>query len=405
LSNALRFRLAAPALLLAALWLPSTAFAQSPFFGARQTGMGGAATAAVDDGMALWINPAGLAREPRPDVELFGSGVASDGGDFRDAAMNLSGTDLAAAAQDPQDLLNVIAGLGALAEPGTGVVGSGAVGAGFSWSGLAIGIDDTAYAGVYPSVDLTHIQQGTNPATSILYNDTAVRSAGLQAREARLGVSHGFFQKVLLLGVTLRYVEGRTTYTSQSVFDVDFGNPMSVARNALSGNPVDTGRFTFDAGAMVNLLGFARVGIVSTSITQPSFAVAQDPSNPELDGAPESLTLPRTLRAGAAAQPLNGLTLSVDGDLIRTDTLVPGGQSQQLSTGLEVRLPLFVIRGGAFYDFAAVDPHWAFSAGFGVELPWLSVSGAVVLSTYQGLSLSSANQRDVGAALSGRARF
>ncbi len=405
MSNALRIRLAAPALFLAALWLPSAARAQNPFFGARQTGMGGAATAAVDDGMALWINPAGLAREPRPDLELFGSAVATDDGNFRDAAANLSGTNLAAAAQDPQELLNLVAGLGALAQPGTGVTGSGAVGVGFSWSGLAVGIDDTAYAGVYPNVDLTHIQPGAGPATSILFNDTAVRSAGLQAREARLGISRGFFQKVLLLGVTLRYVDGRTTYTSQSVFDVDFGNPMSVARKALSGNPVDTGRFTFDAGAMVNLLDVARVGIVSTSITQPSFAVAQDPSNPELDGAPESLTLPRTLRAGASAQPLRGLTLSVDGDLIRTGTLVPGGQSQQLSTGLEVRLPLFVIRGGAFYDFAALDPHWAFSAGFGLELPWLSVSGAVVLSTYEGLSLSSANQRDVGAALSGRVRF
>ena len=102
---------------------------------------------------------------------------------------------------------------------------------------------------------------------------------------------------------------------------------------------------------------------------------------------------------------LSVFTLAVDGDLIRTDTLVPGAQSQQLSTGLEFRLPLFAIRAGAFYDFAALDPHWAYSAGFGVYLPWFSVSGAVVLSTYQGLSLASANQRDIGAAIGGRFRF
>ena len=84
---------------------------------------------------------------------------------------------------------------------------------------------------------------------------------------------------------------------------------------------------------------------------------------------------------------------------------MPGAESQQLSTGLEFRLPLFAIRAGAFYDFAALDPHWAYSAGFGLHLPFLSISGAIVLSTYQGLSLASANQRDIGAALGGRFRF
>lgn len=397
-------RLTRLVLSLAALLLPWAARGQSPFFGSRATGMAGAATAAVEDGMALWINPAALSREPRADLELYGSAVASDRGEFLGEVADLAGTDLAAIAGNPSEILGLIGGLGGLTEPGTGVAGSGSAGLGFALSGFALGIDDTFYAGVYPNVDLTHIQPGNDPATGIRFNETSVRSAGLQAREVRLGLSHGFLQKILLLGVTLRYVNGRTTYTNQSVFDVDFGNPMSVARNALTGNPEDTGRFTFDAGAMVNILGVARVGVVSTAITEPSFPVQQNPANPELDGAPESLTLPRTLRAGGAVD-LGVFTLAVDGDLIRTDTLVPGAESQQLSTGLEFRLPLFAIRAGAFYDFAALDPHWAYSAGFGLHLPFLSVSGAIVLSTYQGLSLASANQRDIGAALGGRFRF
>lgn len=399
-----RTRLAFLALSLVALSLPSSARGQNPFFGSRATGMAGAATAAVEDGMALWINPAALAREPRMDLELYGGAVASDRGEFLSGVGALAGTDLSSIAGNPSEILGVIGGLGGLTEPGTGVAGSGSAGLSFAWSGYALGIDDTFYAGVYPNVDLTHIQPGSDPSTSIRFNETSVRSAGLQAREVRLGLSHGFLEKVLLLGVTLRYVNGRTTYTNQSVFDVDFGNPMSVAREALTGNPLDTGRFTFDAGGMVNVLGVARVGVVSTAITQPSFPVQQDPANPELAGAPESLTLPRTLRAGAAVD-LTVFTLAVDGDLIRTNTLVPGSQSQQLSTGLEIRLPLFALRAGAFYDFAALDPHWAYSAGFGVHLPFLSISGAVVLSTYQGLSLASANQRDIGAALGGRFRF
>jgi len=393
------------ALALAALLAPALCGAQTPFYGSRATGMGGAATSAVQDGMSLWINPAGLARDPRMDAELYGGAVASDEGRFLDEVHGLSGADLESLAGHPQDLPAVVGALGNLAEPGTGVVGSGSAGLGFSWSSLAIGIDDTAYAGVYPHVDLTHIQPGSDPSTGVRFNETAVRSAGLQAREVRLGLSHAFLQKLLMLGVTLRYVNGRTTYLNESVFAVDFGNPISVARQALTSNPLDSNRFTFDAGAMVNVLGVARVGIVSTAITQPTFPVQQNPADPELAGAPASLTLPRTLRAGASVTAIGVVTLALDGDLIRTPTLIPGGHSQQLSTGLEVRLPLFALRAGAFYDFAALDPHWAYSAGFGIDLPFISLGGAVVLSTYQGLSLASTNQRDVGAALSGRFRF
>jgi hypothetical protein len=388
-----------------ALSLASPARAQSPFFGPRATGMAGAMTAAVDDGMALWINPAGLARDVRLDVELYGSAVATDEGQFRSLVNGLSASDLTSAAENPTEALGIVARLGSLTEPGTGVVGSGSAGLGVSWKGFAVGIDDTAYAGVYPHVDLTHIQPGSDPATSILFNETAVRSAGLQAREARLGLSTGLLGKLLLVGVTLRFINGRTTYLSQSVFDVDYGNPMSVARQALTSNPEDTTRFTLDAGAMFDVLGVARVGLVSTAMTQPSFPVQQAAANPELAGAPASLTLPRTLRAGAEATVIGIVTIAMDGDLIRTATLVPGGYSQQLSTGVEVRLPLFALRAGAFYDFAALDPHWAFSAGFGLTLPVVSVSGAIVLSTYQGLSLASANQRNIGASLGGRVRF
>ena len=135
------------------LFLPPPA-PSTPFFGSRATGMAGAATAAVEDGMALWINPAALAREPRADLELFGGAVASDRGEFLGQVADLAGTDLAAIAGNPSEILGLIAGLGGLTEPGTGVAGSGSAGLGFALSGFALGIDDTFYAGVYPNVDL-----------------------------------------------------------------------------------------------------------------------------------------------------------------------------------------------------------------------------------------------------------
>jgi hypothetical protein len=367
--------------------------------------MGGAATAVADDGTALWTNPAGLARDPRTDLDLFGGAVATDRGGLRAAAASLSGLDLPTLAGDPSAILPVLGELSRLSSSGASVVGSGAAGLVFGWSGLALGIGDVVYSGVYPNVDLTHILPGDDPSTGIRFNETAVRSAGLEGREVRLGLSKAFLQRALLVGVTGRYIMGRTYYLSQSVFDLDLGNPLSVARQALQDNARDSSGFAVDAGAMLNILGKLRIAMVSTSINEPSFAVKQDPSNPQLAGAPESLKLPRTLRAGAAFEPIGALTIAVDGDLIRSDTLVPGGKSQQICAGVEVRLPLFAIRAGAFRDVAAPDPHWAYSAGFGLGLPWLSVNGSIVLSTYHGLSLASANQRDIGAALDARFRF
>jgi hypothetical protein len=156
---------------------------------------------------------------------------------------------------------------------------------------------------------------------------------------------------------------------------------------------------------MVNILGKVRVGLVSTAINEPEFDVARDPTRPSLIGAPPTMRLPRTLRAGIAAQPIGPITIAADYDLRETDTLLPGGRSRQFSFGAEVRLPIFALRGGVFRDSAAPDAHWAYSGGIGLGLKSLSVNAAVVFSSQGGLSLSSTNRRDIGAALDARVRF
>ncbi len=145
---------------LAALLLAPTAHAQTPFVGPRAAGMAGASVAVADDGTALWTNPAGLARAPRTDLDLFGGAVATDRGNFRELAGALSGLDLPSIVGDPAAVLDVVSDLARLAQPGVGIVGSGTAGLVFGWNGLALGIGDTAYAGVYPNVDLVHILPG-----------------------------------------------------------------------------------------------------------------------------------------------------------------------------------------------------------------------------------------------------
>jgi hypothetical protein len=369
--------------------------------------MGGAAVAVSDDGSALWTNPAGFARDPRLDAEILAGGVATNRNEFTSIVDRLSAIDLVRlrAGLDQDRIPGAVADLKSLARPGTGVVASGVAGAVFGKSGWAFGIGDLAFAGVSPAIDLVHVLPGNDPATGFVNNTSAASFAGLEAREARLSYATSFFAKALLVGATARYIQGRTYFVRQTVFDVSSSDPAALARDALRENGRDTSKVAFDAGAMVNILGKVRVGLVSTAINEPEFGVARDPARPSLVGAPEALRLPRTLRAGVAAAPIGLLTVAADYDLRATDTLVPGGRSRQFSFGAELKLPLFAIRAGTFRDSEAPDPHWAYSAGFGLGLKMLSVNAAIVFSSEGGLSLSSTNRRDVGASLDARFRF
>ena len=394
-------------LVLASVAFASAALAQAPFVGPRAAGMGGAAVAVSDDGSALWTNPAGFARDPRLDAEILAGGVATNRNEFTSLVDRLSAIDLVRlrAGLDQDRIPGAVADLKTLARPGTGVVASGVAGAVFGKSGWAFGIGDLAFAGVSPTVDLVHVLPGNDPATGFVNNGSAVSFAGLEAREARLSYATSFFAKALLVGATARYIQGRTYFVRQAVFDVSSSDPAALARDALRENGRDTSRVAFDAGAMVNILGKVRVGLVSTAINEPEFDVARDPLRPSLAGAPATLRLPRTLRAGVAAAPIGLLTVAADYDLRATDTLLPGGKSRQFSFGAELKLPLFAIRAGTFRDSEAPDPHWAYSAGFGLGLKMLSVNAAIVFSSEGGLSLSSTNRRDVGASLDARFRF
>ena len=395
------------AVVLATLGFSSAALAQSPFVGARAAGMAGAAVAVSDDGSALWTNPAGFARDPRLDAEILAGGVATNRNEFTSIVDSLSSIDFARlrAGMDLDRIPGAVADLKTLAQPGTGVVASGVAGVVFGKGGWALGIGDLAYAGVYPTIDLVHVLPGNDPATAFVNNTSAASFAGLEAREARLSYATSFFAKALLVGATARYIQGRTYFVREDIFAVADSDPAALARKAFKENGRDTSNVAFDVGAMVNILGKVRVGLVSTAINEPEFDVAHDPANPSLIGAPATLRLPRTLRAGIAVEPVGLLTVAADYDLRATDTLVPGGQSRQFSFGAELKLPLFAIRAGTFRDSEAPDPHWAYSAGFGLGLKMLSVNAAIVFSSEGGLSLSSTNRRDVGAALDARLRF
>jgi hypothetical protein len=383
--------------------LSASLVAQQPFIGPRAAGMGGAQTAVANDTTALWANPAGLGLDPRLDFDVFASPLATDRGGFQASVNALS-------VLDPNNLtppqaLAAVAALADLSRPGVGVVASGVAGLVVGERALAIGVGDVAYAGVYPMIDPIHVTPGGGPANGLAYNTSGVNSIGLEARELRIGYSYGLYGRTLLIGTALRYIRGRTYYDHVSIFDVQQDNLGSVVTNALKQNSVNTNAFTFDVGVMFNVLSTVRVGVVAAALTQPKFDVKQSTINPTVLGAPAFVQLPRTVRAGAAVTPISALTVAVDYDLLASNTLIPGGKSQQLSAGVEINLPIFAIRAGTWRDFKAIDPHWSYTAGFGLKLTVLSINAAVMLSEQGGLNLKSPARRDLGAAIDAHFKF
>ena len=382
-------------LILAALARP--VFAQFPWAGARAEGMGGAQVAAVADNSAAWSDPAALASLKGWSVQLLGGGTAQNRNNLVGTLTNLAELPWADIGNGSRpDLIPfALLGIANLARPGTAVVASGVFGAVVSYDGFALSIGDVPYAGIYPVIDLTHVGPG-----DIGQNQTGLSLVGLSAREARLAYGHGFFSGILEVGGAIRYVSGVTYFGRCGVADSSCqGQDLSeLIHDAFQQNARTTNKFAFDAGVRANF-GIVKVGVMGASLNQPSFTVA------DVAGSPGSVPLPRQVRAGASVDALPFLSFAVDGDLIKSDTLVPNVQSQQIGGGVEVRIPLFAFRAGATYDFASVNPTWCYTAGIGFGIPLVSIDLAVNWGPTGGFNWQNPDREMLGGAASLKLHF
>jgi hypothetical protein len=386
------------------LWaLAAPARAQFPWAGARATGMGGAQVAAVSDNSAAWANPAALADQKGWDFQVLAGFAAQNRNNLVGTLVGLGELPYDEIIDgDRPDLVPVlIGGIVNLARPGTAVVGSGVAGLVASYKGFAVSIGDVPYTGIYPVIDLQHVVPGGGPDDGLQYNETGLYLAGLSAREARVAYGPGFLEGMLEVGGAVRYVSGVTYFGRCAAFGPDSceGDDLGeLINDVFDQNARTTNKFTFDVGARVNF-GILKLGIVGTALNQPEFTVA------EVAGAPASIPLPRQLRGGVAVGVLSFLTLAADGDFIRSDTLAPGVESQQLSLGAEVRIPLFAFRGGATYDFAATDPTWAYTLGIGFGIPVISIDVAVLWGPTGGFNYQNPDREALGASAAVRVHF
>jgi hypothetical protein len=363
-----------------ALMVPAAAAAQTPAAGAKAASLGGSFVASGTDATALWGNPALLSECRLGCLDIFGGGAASDQNEFaRRVRDDFSGLDFADLS-DPSHsarISRIAADLRSFTTPGTGVTGSGAAGIAYAIRGFGVGVGVTAYSGVFPTIDLAHLDPATIP-----FNTSAVKFRGIEARELRVGYSGTLFSG-MTIGLDVRYVQGRT-YTLDEPIAGAAKNPGSLALDALKKNEVRSNHVTFDAGAVFEPAPKIRVGIVGLALNEPEFRAH--------DGS--AIPLPRTVRIGAAfaVTSFDGVVVTADADLNKAKTLVPGLSSRRIGGGVQIAF----FRVGAFRDLEAVDPRWAYTGGVNLALPFIHVSLAGVYSP---------NQRDIGATAEFRIRL
>lgn len=388
----------------ACLWAAASPLrAQTPWAGARATGMGGTQVAAANDNSAAFSNPAALGGLKGWEIQVLGGFAAQNRNNLVGTLVNLGDLDFDAIADGsaPEQLPILIGGIANLARPGTAVIGSGVIGLVASYGGLALSVGDVPYTGIYPVIDLQHIVPGGDADDGLEFNQTGLNLVGLSAREARLAYGYGFFSGALEVGGALRYVSGVTYFARCGVFGAERceGNDLGeLINDAFNENSRTTNKFTFDVGARLNL-GIFKLGVAGTSLTQPEFTVA------DVVGSPTTVPLPRQLRGGVSVSVASFLTLAADGDFIKSDTLAPDTQSQQLSLGAEVKIPLFAFRIGAMRDFASADPTWAYTAGLGFGIPVISIDLAVLWGPTGGFNFTNPDKEMLGGSAAVRVHF
>ncbi len=349
------------------LWA-GAGLAQMPFspFGARSVALGGASVGLGSDVAAGIDNPAAV--PARNFAFAVSAGLLTrESGDFLGPLRVVSGNSplsLASGSQ-PQSYADVVQALRTLGDPGNGVTGTGVVGLALAHSGWELSFTDWGFSGLTARTDLVHTALGSNPATSIAFNDSGALFRGLELKDVALGKSMSFFLGRVTVGASVHALFGSTYTKEESAFTTEVGDPWNLAQRALTGRTRSHTDFSIDVGGLVSL-GPVHVGGVVRGINKPSFPFADD--GPAADRG-RSVAWGRQARIGASVKvPILGILVAADYDLTANETLVDNLRVRQLGAGIEWTLLVVVVRGGASVNLESPDKTPAFTGGAGVVI-------------------------------------
>lgn len=359
----------------AMLALPASAQMTFVPFGARSLAMGGVSVALDQGTVSAADNPATVEND-RFSAALTAGGVANESGDFIEPLEIVTGNSRALLAGGAANLGDVAAALRKLAEPGNGILGQGVAGAVAVSRGWALSLTQSGWAGAFVRADLVHVAPGTDPATSVLGNTSAAAFRALTVQDLALTNSRTFAKGMVSVGASAHVLRGTTLSKEEDAFSTEVGDALQMARRGLTGVERTSVRFSFDVGALVKF-GPVRVGAVVRAVNRPSFPFDAE-TGPLADRGAE-VAYGRQARVGASVHfPVVGITLAVDADVLKSDTMIPGLQSQEIGGGAEMKLGPLAFRGGVAVNLESPDETKRFSAGIGVSVGLVKADAAVV---------------------------
>ncbi|MFO0773630.1 MAG: conjugal transfer protein TraF [Nitrospiraceae bacterium] len=320
--------------------------------GPRAAGMGGAGVAVTHDALGTYWNPAGMALSKSWDIQVAGSAQIVDRLGLGKALKDINDADLNDTS--PANIAKLQAIANRINQSGATTSGLGAAGlyfkSTFGSHVFGFNISDVATGGGFMASPVTALPSGGSVTVT---GQVAVRA--LEARQAAFSYAYGFGDGKLAFGATAKIMQGAA-----------YANLVNV-RGAESGfeTPNDLGKATistavgFDLGLAAKPVDWLRLGIVAKDINQPTF------------NAPggEVKLLPQ-IRAGAALNPYESLTLTVDADLTSNKALIPNVKSRLISAGAEQLLfgDVLALRVGAFKNVEDANSIVTPTAGIGVKI-------------------------------------
>ncbi|MCP4648501.1 MAG: conjugal transfer protein TraF [PVC group bacterium] len=174
------------------------------------------------------------------------------------------------------------------------------------------------------------------------------------------------------IGGNLKIMKGKVYGTEMIVFKNDSGDIMKEADE----NYKETTTFGLDLGVMAKYGKFS-YGLVGRNLNSPKF------DGPTVNARVfNDVTIDPQVTAGVAYLPWNGLVLECDYDLTKSETGLPGYDTKNLSLGVEwMLMRILSLRGGMYDNMEESDIGWVYTAGVGINLPWVSLEVAGAMSS------------------------
>jgi|GEM_PF-1749526 len=364
--------LPAAALLAAFLALPQRSWGFD-MAGPRSMGMGGAFVAACDDATAVYWNPAAITQIKGVEILPYAGARVTEEKVY-DIVRDLEEWD---DDHDPPYTLSEMKELKDILErfnqSGVGVFGNASAGFAvatkwFALSSVALG---QANLDPYADTELSHLgpteadrarNRSRVDVNSLVTNNIALTLA------TTLGIPN------LALGANLKYIQAYRYTDRYYVFDQKTGEYADIDyEKRFNDNRVDGWGWGADAGALVILGDYLRLGVLGRNLNEPRI---------DWEKRQPRTKLRNQFRAGAAIMPFKTLTLSLDADVTeqgrevietRSGKRFKFDRTREVSAGLEwwlLRRHL-ALRGGVNNLTDGGSAGRFYTAGLGIRIPYL----------------------------------